>query len=105
MDGKAEDVEIEPFRGGKVLHEQGDRADGACPGAHAEAVRGVGGRPAVVATSGPGVGVCCVGRWDRSPMTGYVARLVLEAGRECGERDPHSIMDGHIGGVFVVAAA
>jgi hypothetical protein len=45
--------------------------------------------------SAPELGwVCCVGRWDRSPMTGYVARLALEAGRECGERDPHSIMDG-----------
>jgi hypothetical protein len=38
-------------------------------------------------------------------MTGYVARLVSEAGRERGERDLHSIMDGHIGGVFVVAGA
>jgi hypothetical protein len=38
-------------------------------------------------------------------MTGYVARLVSEAGCECGERDPHSIMDGHLSGVFVVAAA
>lgn len=47
--------------------------------------------------------VCCVERIDRSH--GYGASVVSETTREIAERDMDPIMNGHVDGEFVVAAA